>query len=160
MNLLQPEESDPVRSVPVPKREQMMPSSFRKVLTFINRGERRVEPPSLPATLDAGDPPPDWKVPPDQRWGPLRLIERIGAGTFGEVYRAWDEQLDREVALKLFAGDDPGLLIEGRLLARVRHHNIAVVHGAGLYNGRVGLWMELIPGRTLAAITRDQGPLG
>src|SRR5687767_9155280 len=38
-------------------------------------------------------------------WGPLRLLERIGWGAFGEVYRAWDTRLDREVALKLMPAD-------------------------------------------------------
>src|SRR5690348_16312393 len=36
-----------------------------------------------------------------QTWGSLRLLERVGGGAFGEVYRAWDARLDREVALKL-----------------------------------------------------------
>jgi hypothetical protein len=41
-----------------------------------------------------------------ETWGPLRLLERIGQGAFGDVYRAWDSRLDREVALnKLLPGD-------------------------------------------------------
>ena len=36
-----------------------------------------------------------------ERWGPLLLLERVGGGAFGEVYRAWDPALDHEVALKL-----------------------------------------------------------
>ena len=61
-------------------------------------------------------------------WGPLTLLERVGRGAFGEVYRAWDTRLDREVALKLLyrrehqSADQPRRSIqEGRLLARIRH---------------------------------------
>ena len=56
------------------------------------------------------------------RWAHLDLIERIGGGAYGDVYRAWDPQLERDVALKLLrstkAGDDPQdsrILTEGRL---------------------------------------------
>jgi eukaryotic-like serine/threonine-protein kinase len=88
-------------------------------------------------------------------WGHLRLIARIGTGTFGEVYRAWDSRLDREVALKLLPADPAlegqhaSLIHEGRLLARVRHQNVATIYGAEQIGDRIGLWMELVAGRTL-----------
>ena len=88
-------------------------------------------------------------------WSHLQLLERVGRGTFGEVFRAWDPRLDREVALKLLpaphAGvDSPDSFIpEGRLLARVRHNNIVTIHGAEQIGDRIGLWMELVRGRTL-----------
>ena len=97
-------------------------------------------------------------------WGELTVFEVIGRGAFGTVYRATDA-LGRTVALKLL---DPGLdgaplrtriLDEGRLLARVRHPNIVLVHGAVEFDGRVGLWMEFVDGRTLAAEVDAHGTL-
>jgi TolB-like protein/predicted Ser/Thr protein kinase len=94
------------------------------------------------------------KSPPFE-WGHLRVQERIGLGAFGEVYRAWDSKLDREVALKLLPENrslpDGGaaILKEGRLLARVHHRNVVSIYGADRIDGRVGLWMELIDGETL-----------
>ena len=89
-------------------------------------------------------------------WGHLRVIERIGRGAFGEVYRAWDTRLDREVALKLLPAESSAgrahatsIIAEGRLLARVRHPNVATIYGAERIGDRVGLWMELVDGRTL-----------
>jgi serine/threonine-protein kinase len=92
---------------------------------------------------------------PSGEWGPLVVLDRIGAGACGVVYRAWDRRLDREVALKLLgdpraAGDPDGSIIEeGRRLARVNHPNVVTVYGADRIDGRVGLWMELIRGDTL-----------
>jgi hypothetical protein len=102
------------------------------------------------------------------RWGHLRLLEKIGEGSFGEVFRTWDTRLDREVALKLLrrqalaaSGELASSVIrEGRLLARVRHPNILTVYGADEIDGRVGVWMEFVRGRTLGGILEDQGPLG
>ena len=72
------------------------------------------------------------------------------------MYRAWDSRLDREVALKLLRGPAgtgdaraTSIIEEGRLLARVRHPNVVTVYGADRIDGRVGLWMELVRGRTL-----------
>ena len=97
-----------------------------------------------------------------REWGPLRVLEPIGRGAFGEVYRAWDTRLDREVALKLLPSKSPAdetrattIIEEGRLLARVRHPNVATIYGAERIGDRVGLWMELIDGQTLEQTIRD-----
>lgn len=101
------------------------------------------------------------------KWGHLELRERIGKGSFGEVYRAWDPTLEREVALKVLRpGKGPAgqpktsILKEGRLLARIRHENVATVHGVAEHEGEVGLWMEFAVGRTLAEIVAKEGPFG
>ena len=111
-----------------------------------------------------GDVPEDATSFPDaESWGHLRLLESIGEGAFGHVYRAWDTQLDREVALKLLhasvAASDEAVA-EGRLLARVRHPNVATVYGADTRQGRTGLWMEFVHGRTLEALLDVLGPFG
>jgi serine/threonine-protein kinase len=101
-------------------------------------------------------------------WGHLRVFERIGRGAFADVHRAWDTRLDREVALKLLPDGEPGpaeaghyglpassIIEEGRLLARVRHPNVATIYGAERIDGQVGLWMELVKGRTLEEALRE-----
>ena len=99
-------------------------------------------------------------------WGHLALLERLGGGTFGDVYRVWDNHLEREVALKLLKTDDSvqdlqasRIAAEGRLLARVRHPNVITVHGVDVHDHRVGLWMELVRGATLEQGLREHGPL-
>lgn len=106
------------------------------------------------------------------QWGHLRLLEPVGKGSFGEVYRAWDTHLDREVALKLLRTapvpndpsatlSDPSRVVhEGRLLARVRHPNVITVYGAEPRDGSVGIWMEFIRGITLHRLVEQQGRLG
>jgi serine/threonine protein kinase len=96
-------------------------------------------------------------------WGHLRLIESIGRGTFGEVFRAWDTRLDREVALKLIPARqsfsnpaDSTLLQEGRLLAKVRHPNVVSIYNAEQIGDRIGLSMEFIRGRTLEQLLKDR----
>jgi serine/threonine-protein kinase len=98
-------------------------------------------------------------------WGSFTLLEQVGRGSFGEVYRALDSRLDREVALKLLHQRDgttdaigSAVVEEGRLLARVRHPNVVTVHGADRIDGRVGVWMEFVHGRTLEQALRQQGP--
>lgn len=92
------------------------------------------------------------------QWGHLLLRRKIGEGAFGEVFHAHDTWLDHPVALKLLKPeiasreDFPSILREARKLARVRHPNVVTVHGADSHNGRVGFWMDLIEGDTLASL--------
>lgn len=98
------------------------------------------------------------------QWGPLVVLDKIGRGSFGDVYRAWDPRLDREVALKLIpektsdSASSP-VIEEGRLLARVRHPNVLTVHGAERIDGRVGIWTEYVRGETLAEEIARRGPV-
>ncbi len=99
------------------------------------------------------------------RWKDLELLEKVGEGGFAQVYRAHDLQLDRQVALKLLLSDPAGsstldtVLQEARLLAKIRHPNIANVFGAAESEGRVGFWMEFVRGQSLAVLLSEQGPL-
>jgi serine/threonine protein kinase len=99
-----------------------------------------------------------------QTWAHFEIVEKIGEGISGAVYRARDTKLQSEVALKLRragtgnARSDPSLALkEARLLARVRHPNVVSVYGADLADGWVGVWMELIKGRSLAELLKNQG---
>src|SRR3954468_5923491 len=99
-------------------------------------------------------------------WAHLALLERLGGGSFGDVYRAWDRHLERDVALKLLRADESTddlrasrIAREGRLLARLRHANVITVHGVDAHDGRVGLWMELVRGVTLEQQITARGPL-
>ena len=100
------------------------------------------------------------------QWGPFRILGKIGRGSFGSVYRAWDARLEREVALKLIPTRSPGdretqtVVNEGRLLAKLRHPNIITVYGAEIIDGVIGIWMELLRGRTLHQELTARGPLG
>ena len=83
-----------------------------------------------------------------EHWGRYELREQLGAGAQGAVYRAWDPQLECEVALKvlqprLAASDRVGerMLREGRALAKVRHQNVVNVYAAEVHEGQVGLCM-------------------
>ena len=99
------------------------------------------------------------------RWGSLRVLDKLGEGGFAEVYRAWDTTLEREVALKL-RRSEPGAeggarawLEEARRLARVRHPHVVSIYGSEIRDGRVGMWMERIEGKTLEEVLADHGPL-
>ncbi|MEW6323109.1 MAG: protein kinase [Acidobacteriota bacterium] len=97
-------------------------------------------------------------------WGHLRVIEQVGAGSFGDVYRAWDLRLDREVALKLLragARDERWATAsrEAQLLARVRDPHVMTIFGVEEIDGRVGIWSEFLRGRTVADLVRSEGPL-
>jgi serine/threonine protein kinase len=98
-------------------------------------------------------------------WGKYHLTNKVGEGSYGSVYRAWDSELERDVAIKILhrrVGDTrlkDRLLQEGRALAKIRHNNVVNVLGIEAHGDRVGLCMEFVRGRTLADIVRGQGRL-
>jgi serine/threonine-protein kinase len=86
-----------------------------------------------------------------------RIIERLGQGGMGQVFRARDTRLGRDVALKLLPDSfsrDPDRLArlsrEAQLLASLNHPNVATLHGLEESEGLLYLVMELVPGETLA----------
>jgi predicted ATPase/serine/threonine protein kinase len=97
--------------------------------------------------------------------GPYTILAPLGTGGMGEVYRARDERLEREVALKVLP---PALLTdeaarrrfrkEALALAKLSHPNIAVIHDVGGQGGIDYLVMECVPGESLAEKLRS-GPL-
>jgi eukaryotic-like serine/threonine-protein kinase len=104
---------------------------------------------------------------PGTRIGPYEVISIIGAGGMGEVYRARDPRLDRDVALKVlpaeFSADADRLrrfAREARAAAALNHPNIVTIHSVEEANGTHFLTMELIDGSPLSArISKDGLPL-
>ena len=89
--------------------------------------------------------------------GPYEILAPIGKGGMGEVYRARDTKLDREVAIKVLPSalaQDPERLArferEAKVLASLNHPNIAQIYGLEEFSTGRALVMELVPGGTLA----------
>jgi eukaryotic-like serine/threonine-protein kinase len=97
---------------------------------------------------------------PGTTWGPLTIREKIGAGGAGDVFRAYDPQLEREVALKLWRETSIRKTTgtEARRLAKVRHPGILTVYGSGRYDGYAGMWTDMVDGRNLEEILAEHGP--
>lgn len=92
-----------------------------------------------------------------------RITDVVGRGGMGTVYRAWDENLDRDVALKVLPvvglddeRDAERFQREGRLAARLQHANIVGVYGAGQADGFLYLAMEMVEGHSLRSRLRQQ----
>ncbi|MGA9508927.1 MAG: WD40 repeat domain-containing serine/threonine protein kinase [Candidatus Sulfotelmatobacter sp.] len=88
--------------------------------------------------------------------GHYRIVEKIGAGAMGEVFRARDERLDREVALKLIrpaSSANPDHLrrfeLEARAAAALNHPNIVAIYDIGVDDGTPYIVCELLEGKTL-----------
>ena len=93
-----------------------------------------------------------------KQFGRYRVVEKIGAGGMGEVYRARDEQLERDVALKILPASsfsDPDarsrLLREARSAAALNHPHICTIHEVGEAEGQAYIAMELVEGQPLSA---------
>ena len=105
-------------------------------------------------------------IPSGVEIGGYRVEELIGRGGMGEVYRAYDARLDRNVALKILApryvDDDEfreQLLRESRLAASLDHSNVVPVYDAGEADAGFYLAMRYVEGADLRATLRREGPL-
>src|SRR5215207_8336294 len=95
----------------------------------------------------------------DKCFGPYRLLDRLGRGGMGEVWRAVDTRKDREVALKLLGSwmcNDPQFVArfkrEAALAARLNAPNIVPIHDYGEIDDRLFIDMPLVPGTDLAKL--------
>ena len=94
---------------------------------------------------------------PHERLGPYEILAPLGRGGMGEVWRARDTSLEREVAVKTLAPElaaRPDLLArqrrEAKLLAALNHPNVGAIYGLHEQDGAVYLVLEFVPGETLA----------
>jgi serine/threonine-protein kinase len=95
-------------------------------------------------------------VSPGTRLGPYEILGPLGAGGMGEVYRARDRRLDRDVAVKVLpeaVASDPGALArferEAKAVAALSHPNILAIHDFGTHGGVLYAVTELLEGKTL-----------
>jgi tetratricopeptide (TPR) repeat protein/predicted Ser/Thr protein kinase len=90
------------------------------------------------------------------------VIEELGHGAMGVVYKAYDPELDRKVALKVLrkvqAEGRARLVREGQAMAKLAHPNVAAVHDVGVYREQVFIAMELVEGQDLRVWMLAQHP--
>src|ERR1700752_490343 len=88
------------------------------------------------------------------RFGPYEIQSPLGAGGFGEVYKARDTRLDRTVAIKILPSADPELKArferEAKAIASLTHPHICPLYDVGHQDGTDYLVMEYLEGETLA----------
>jgi eukaryotic-like serine/threonine-protein kinase len=89
-------------------------------------------------------------LPVGERLGPYEILAQIGAGGMGEVYRARDSRLDRDVAVKVMKDRRPGFEKEARAAAALNHPNIVAVYDVGPDY----VVMELVEGESLRQVLR------
>src|SRR6188508_478845 len=104
------------------------------------------------------------QLSPGSRLGPYEIVGPLGAGGMGEVYRARDTKLHRDIALKVLPADAVAnptakarLLREARRAASLNHPSICTVHDVDESDGRLYVAMELIDGRPLADVIGKDG---
>ncbi|OBI02659.1 hypothetical protein A5715_09650 [Mycolicibacter heraklionensis] len=102
----------------------------------------------------------------DEVFGRYRLRGLLGAGGMGEVYRAYDTELDREIAIKVLppqASTDPTFeqrfRREARIAARLNEPHVVPIHDSGEIAGRLFIAMRLIDGTDVATLLDRHGPM-
>ncbi len=103
---------------------------------------------------------------PGRRFGSYEVVARLGAGGMGEVWRAWDPTLEREVALKVLpaktTADETArtrLLREARMASKLNHPNVCTIYEVGEADGQAYIAMELVAGEALSNRV-SEGPMG
>jgi serine/threonine protein kinase/tetratricopeptide (TPR) repeat protein len=111
--------------------------------------------------LEPYDSQPVTGAPQASRVGHYQILDKLGAGGMGEVYRARDETLGRDVALKFLhsgqSSDESArkrLLREARTASSLNHPNICTIYEVGETNGSTYIAMEYLQGRTLSSIAQ------
>ena len=99
-----------------------------------------------------------------QKFGPYEILGKLGSGGMGLVFRAWDERLHRQVAIKVLHDDYtmPGMrerfLQEARAASALNHPNLCMVFDIGEQDRNPYLVMELLAGETLKARIARSAP--
>jgi tetratricopeptide (TPR) repeat protein len=97
--------------------------------------------------------------------GRYRLLGELGRGGMGRVYKAEDQELGDEVALKTLhsglmdSADEDRLLREVQICRRITHPNVVRVYDIGRFPGGLFVTMEYLEGKTLDSVLRERGPL-
>lgn len=144
------------------------PLRFRDSVVAVSGSERGSDDLTLDARARTSDgarrEPPDDVLALPTKIGRFEILGRLGAGGMGEVLTAYDDGLDRRVAVKVVHQGDAGTRARGRMLreaqalAKVSHPNVVAVHEVGEHDGDLYIAMELIRGETLAEWTSDERP--
>ncbi|PRQ01222.1 serine/threonine-protein kinase [Enhygromyxa salina] len=121
------------------------------------------EQPSAPPNLDA-----QARLARGSALGRYLVLERVGVGGMGEVYAAYDPELDRKVAIKLLhaqrgvgstsTGGATRLVREAQAMARLTNPHVLTVHDVGTFGDQVFMAMEFVEGRTLGQWLEDDQP--
>ena len=105
------------------------------------------------------------KVSSGLRFGTYEIVEPLGAGGMGEVWRARDPSLQREIALKVLPSEATAdetararLLREARMASKLNHPNVCTIYEVGEAEGQAYIAMELVSGETLSERISN-GPL-
>ena len=145
--------------------DEALRREVESLLAYDRGAEQFLSTPALDAVRPLFNSSP--RVRPGQRLGPYEITSLLGTGGMGDVYRARDTKLERDVAIKilpsLFAGDSSRRTRferEARLLAALNHPNIGAIYGFEDRDGIHALILELVEGGTLAErIHREPLPL-
>jgi serine/threonine protein kinase/formylglycine-generating enzyme required for sulfatase activity len=139
----------------------------RQVEILISKDEQAGNFLGKPALADASTMTGVAETQADRQYGPYRILSLLGAGGMGEVYRAHDSKLGRDVAIKILPPEfarDPERVArfqrEARMLASLNHPNIAAIHGLEESGETQFLVLELVEGETLAELIAGKNAAG